>query len=119
MGTSAACFPLTALVTAITLPSQTENKRRCALSMARPEGLLHPGSGQVLLTVSFCVSMTTICPGSLSMLTKIWPRPSCAANSGLSGTGMVATTARLDASSTVTSFDAPLKVNTCLPEGSI
>ena len=41
--------------------------------MARPLGLLHPGRGQMALTNNFAVSITAICPGSLSIFTKIWP----------------------------------------------
>ena len=86
--------------------------------MASPLGLAQPGNGKVRTTANLRLSIMVICPASLSMLTKIWPLPSSTANSGLSGTAKVATTSKLEASSTVTSLLLPLNVNTCLPTGS-
>ena len=58
-----------ASVTAITLPSHTENSRWCIRSMARPLGLEQPGSGHFAFILSARLSITIICPGSLSILT--------------------------------------------------
>ena len=56
----ATILPVSASVTTIFPPSQTENSRRCFVSMAIPDGLSAGASGQVAFNVSVLASRATI-----------------------------------------------------------
>ena len=113
----ASVLPLMESITPIFLPSQTGKSRLPATSKARPDGDSQPASGHSAVSLLVCASRRTISLLS-SMLSKTIPLPSTTANSGLPGSGMVATTLREATSMTVTSLLRPLKAHTVCVAGS-
>src|ERR1700723_3611818 len=79
--------------------------------MARPEGALHGARDHVAVTFSVAASMWRSWFVS-SILTKTFPLPSVAENSGLPGNGMVAITLLDEVSITVASLLPPLNAKT-------
>src|SRR5262249_48422989 len=81
IGSLATTLPLSALTTTISLLRQPTNRRWVLVSIARPVGVAPGASGQVSSTVIFLASSLSSVFLS-SRLTKTWPAPSAAANSG-------------------------------------
>ena len=79
--------------------------------MASPDGPSHGLSEYFFVTVAFAASISTISLAS-SMFTYTRPLPSATENSGLPGSGMVATTLLVFASIAVALLERPLKANT-------
>src|SRR5712671_533695 len=117
IGNVATTLPSSAFTIAIILLSQPENNRRFLRSRANPLGSVQGASGHFAFTSILFASMASISLLS-SMLTKISPLPSLAANSGLPSSLMVPSTVPFSASSTVESLLLPLKVKTRLVAGS-
>ena len=110
-------LPVLESVIAIFFPSQTE-KRRCPVtSMASPEGESQPSSGHTAVCFFAAASRRTISFWS-SIFTNTVPVPSTAGNSGLPGSGSVATTVRVSVSMIVTFLLRPLNAQRVLVEGS-
>src|ERR1700688_26279 len=110
-------LPLSASTTAIILLSQPTNRRRCLRSIESPLGSVQGARGHFALTSSL---LGSIASSSLlsSMLTKISPLASLAANSGLPPSLIVPSTFPFVASIAVESWLRPLKVKTRLVAGS-
>src|SRR3984885_15998713 len=102
---------------AIFPPSQTEKIRCLSRSIAIPEGDSQPGSGQVAVALRLAASSFTISFLS-SMFTNTDPCPSAWGNSGLPGSGTVATMVFDALSSTEILVLRPLNTQTVFVAGS-
>src|SRR5258708_33496526 len=98
--TWAMALPDTASVTAMTWFAHTENNRRLITSIASAVGPAHSFSSHLAFTIRDLASMSTSLPGAVLIFTYTCPDSSVAIDSGVPGSGMVATTWRVPASKT-------------------